>query len=85
MAPLNLWDERDESAGHIADRMRQRTQNISGARVNANQAGSPITRNSTRPLAIALGGGDYEEIVKWRDKVMDRVAAGKPPHPQSRV
>ena len=58
--------------------MRERTQSISGARVNVNQAGSPLTRNSTRPLAIALGGGDYEEIVKWRDKIMQRVAAENP-------
>jgi multidrug efflux pump len=78
MIPLNLWDKRDESAGAIADRLRQRTQGISGARVNVNQAGSPLTRNSTRPLAIALGGGDYAEIVKWRDKVMQRVAAENP-------
>jgi multidrug efflux pump len=78
MVPLNLWDERDESAGEITNRIRQRTQNISGARVNANQMGSPINRNSTRPLAIAMGGGEYEEIVQWRDKVMQRVAAENP-------
>ena len=76
--PLNLWDERDESAGEIAERMRQRTQGISGARVNVTQGGSPLTRNSTRPLAIALGGGDYEEIVKWRDKVIERVTRENP-------
>jgi multidrug efflux pump subunit AcrB len=51
---------------------------ISGARINVNQAGSPLTRNSTRPLAIALGGGDYAEIVQWRDKVMQRVAVENP-------
>ncbi len=76
--PLNLWDERDESAGAIADRIRRQTQNISGARVNVNQVGSPLTRNSTRPLAIAMGGGEYEEIVQWRDKVMQRVAQENP-------
>jgi len=58
--------------------MRQRTQGIAGARINANQAGSPINRNSTRPLAIAMGGGDYAEIVRWRDKVMQRVMAENP-------
>ena len=76
--PLNLWDERQDSAGDIATRLRQRTQNIPGGRVNVNQAGSPLSRNSTRPLAIALGGGDYAEIVKWRDKIMQRVAAENP-------
>jgi len=76
--PLTLWDVRDESAGAIAERVRQRAQGISGARVNVNQAGSPLTRNSTRPLAIALGGGDYAEIVKWRDKIMQRVANENP-------
>ncbi len=76
--PLNLWDERDDSATVIADRLRKRTQDISGARVNVNQAGSPLTRNSTRPLAIAMGGGDYAEIVAWRDKVQQRVAAENP-------
>jgi multidrug efflux pump len=78
MVPLNMWDERDESASEITDRIRRRTQNISGARINANPSGSPIARNSTRPLAIAMGGGEYEEIVEWRDKVMQRVAAENP-------
>ncbi len=76
--PLNLWDQRDESAGAIADRLRQQTQHIAGARINVNQVGSPLTRNSTRPLAIAMGGGEYEEIVQWRDKVMQRVAQENP-------
>jgi multidrug efflux pump len=76
--PLNLWDQRDESAAAIADRLRQQMQGINGARVNVNQVGSPLTRNSTRPLAIAMGGGDYEEIVQWRDKIMQRVAAENP-------
>jgi multidrug efflux pump len=76
--PLNLWDQRDESAGAIADRLRQQTQGIAGARINVNQVGSPLTRNSTRPLAIAMGGGDYDEIVQWRDKVMQRVATENP-------
>jgi hydrophobe/amphiphile efflux-1 (HAE1) family protein len=76
--PLNLWDERDDSAGEIATRLRERTQNIPGGRVNVNQAGSPLSRNATRPLAIALGGGDYAEIVQWRDKIMERVAAENP-------
>ena len=76
--PLNLWDERKESAAEIADRLRQRTQGIAGARINVNQAGSPLNRNSTRPLAIALGGGDYAEIVKWRDKIMNRVETENP-------
>lgn len=76
--PLNLWDERDDSAEEIADRLRQRTEHIPGARVNVNQAGSALTRGSTRPLAIAMGGGDYAEIVGWRDKVMQRVAAENP-------
>jgi multidrug efflux pump len=78
MVPLNMWDERDESAAEITNRIRQRTQGISGARINANPSGSPIARNSTRPLAIAMGGGEYEEIVQWRDKVMQRVAVENP-------
>jgi multidrug efflux pump len=76
--PLNLWDQRDESAAAVADRLRAQTQGIAGARVNVNQVGSPLTRNSTRPLAIAMGGGEYEEIVQWRDKVMQRVAQENP-------
>jgi multidrug efflux pump len=76
--PLSLWDEREDSASVIADRLRKRTQDIPGGRVNVNQAGSPLTRNSTRPLAIAMGGGDYAEISQWRDKVQQRVAAENP-------
>ena len=85
MLPLNLWDEREESAGQIADRLRQRTQDISGARVNVNQAGSPLTRNSTRPLAIALGGGDYAEIVEVARQDHAARRGRKPAHPQPRV
>ncbi len=76
--PLNLWGEREESGAQIADRLRQRTQGIPGARINVNQMSSPLARNSTRPLAIALGGGDYAEIVQWRDKIMQRVAQENP-------
>jgi multidrug efflux pump len=76
--PLNLWDQRDESAAAIADRLRQQMQGIAGARINVNQIGSPLTRNATRPLAIAMGGGDYTEIVQWRDRVMQRVAEENP-------
>jgi multidrug efflux pump len=76
--PLNLWDQREDSATVIAERLRRRTQDIPGGRINVNQAGSPLTRNSTRPLAIAMGGGDYDEIAEWRDKVMARVAAENP-------
>jgi multidrug efflux pump len=78
MMPLTLWNEREDSASEISDRVRRRTQGISGARINVNPAPSPIARNSTRPLAIAMGGGEYDEIVKWRDKVMQRVAAENP-------
>jgi multidrug efflux pump len=78
MIPLNTWSERDESAGAIADRLRRQMQGIAGARVNVNQVGSPLTRNSTRPLSIAMGGGEYAEIVQWRDKVMQRVAQENP-------
>jgi multidrug efflux pump len=76
--PLNLWDQRDESAGAISERLRKKLQGIPGGRINVNQAASPLTRNSTRPLAIALGGGDYAEIAKWRDKIMARVAVENP-------
>src|SRR4029079_8132202 len=76
--PLSLWDQREDSAATIADRLRRRTQDIPGGRVNVNQVGSPLTRNSTRPLAIAMGGGDYAQIVQWRDKVMQRVARENP-------
>jgi multidrug efflux pump len=78
MMPLQSWDQRDDSASEISDRLRRRTQGIAGARINVNPTGSPLTRNSTRPLAIAMGGGDYAEIVQWRDKVMQRVAAENP-------
>jgi multidrug efflux pump len=76
--PLNLWDEREESAAEISDRIRVQAQGIAGARINVNQVGSPLNRGSTRPLAIALGGGDYAEIVQWRDRIMERVAAENP-------
>ena len=80
---------RDGSAQHVGRARRERrrdhqphspahAEHLRRARQREPDRAAPSTRNSTRPLAIAMGGGEYEEIVQWRDKVMQRVAAENP-------
>jgi multidrug efflux pump len=74
--PLNDWSDRKESAQQIAERLRRKTQNIPGVRVipvlpaslggNRGPGGAPVR--------IVLGGGSYEELQQWRDKVLARAA-----------
>ncbi len=76
--PLQMWDEREDSAAEIATRIQKQTEGIPGGRVNVSLPPSLAFRGGTRPLQIALGGGDYAEIVEWRDRIMARVADENP-------
>lgn len=75
MLPLNPWDERDESASNIVTRLRQRTADLPGVRVIVIQPGGMGMRGSPGPpVRLVLGGPTYEDLAKWRDIVLARVA-----------
>jgi multidrug efflux pump len=71
MLPLTLWDQRDESAQQIAQRLRIRTSDIPGVRVN------PIASRGQfggqgRPVQIVLQGSEYTELAANAEKIIAR-------------
>jgi len=74
ITPLKPWDDRDESAADIINRLRQRTADLPGVRVIVTQPGSMGVRGPGSPVRLVLGGPSYEELVKWRDIVLARAA-----------
>jgi multidrug efflux pump len=75
MLPLDPWDEREEGAGEIVARLRQRTADLPGVRVVVVQPGGMGMRGGPgSPVRLVLGGPTYEQLVKWRDVVLARAA-----------
>jgi multidrug efflux pump len=72
--PLAPWDQRDESAAQIAERLRKKVSDFPGARVTVTQPGGFGSRGPSSPVRIVLGGSNYEELARWRDIVLNRAA-----------
>ena len=72
MLPLALWDERSESAAQILQRLRQRTQDIPGARVFPNAPGG--LGGGGKPVQIVLQGSEYQALATLAEKVIARTA-----------
>lgn len=76
--PMTLWDERKENAQQIAQRVRMRTANITGVRIVVITPPSLAVRGLGKPLQVVMGGADYAELARWRDKVIDRIQRENP-------
>jgi multidrug efflux pump len=75
MMPLSDWSERKESAQKIVERLRKKVQGIPGVRVIPVLPGSLGQRGpGGAPVRVVIGGGSYEELQQWRDKVLARAA-----------
>ncbi len=72
MMPLAMWDERDETAAQIVQRLRARTQDIPGARVFPNTPGG--LGGSGKPVQIVLQGPEYRQIADLAERVIARAA-----------
>jgi multidrug efflux pump len=67
--------EREDAASVIAQRLRQQFNDVPGVRVNVIMPGSlGVGGGGGRPVQVVMGGGTYEELVRWRDQVLARVA-----------
>jgi multidrug efflux pump len=71
---LSSWDERAESANEIAARMRTKLRDLPGVRVFVGTPGGLGIRGSGIPVQVVLGGGDYEELARWRDIILAKAA-----------
>ncbi len=74
MTPLTLWNERERSAQELVRSWNRQLNNLPGIQAFAFAPGAWSLGQSSRPLAIVLGGTDYDELAKWRDIVMSEAA-----------
>lgn len=63
---LSGWDEREDSAQQIAQRLRTKLQDVP-LRVVVGTPGGIGIRGGGAPVQVVLGGGDYAELAQWRD------------------
>jgi multidrug efflux pump len=70
---LTSWDDRKESAQQIAARLRPKLQNLPVRVVVATPGGLGV-RGFGAPVQVVLGGGDYEELARWRDLILQKAA-----------
>lgn len=71
---LSDFDERKESAQQIAARIRPQLQNLAGVRAAVITPGGLGIRGGGAPVQVVLGGGDYEELARWRDLILQKAS-----------
>lgn len=69
-APLQVWSQRDRSANEIVQGWNRQLAQLPGVQSFAYAPGAWSLGQSSRPLAIVLGGVDYDELAEWRDIVI---------------
>ena len=67
---LEHWDRRDEPDTEVAARVRQRLDELPGVRSFISSGGSLGIRSDGRPVAMVVGGPDYEQLQSWRDDLL---------------
>jgi multidrug efflux pump len=70
IGPMQVWSKRDRSAGEIAQGWNRQLAQLPGVQSFAFAPGAWSLGQSSRPLAIVLGGIDYDELAEWRDIVV---------------
>ena len=77
MGPLQVWSKRERSAQEIVGNWNRQLGDLPGVQAFAFAPGAWSLGQSNRPLAVVLGGTDYDELARWRDIVIRE--AGKLP------
>jgi multidrug efflux pump len=70
-APLQVWSERERSADEIVRDWNRQLGQLPGVQAFAFSPGNWRIGQSNRPLALVLGGFDYDELASWRDIVIN--------------
>lgn len=73
---LSNWDTGRKPIGYYLAKAREVTADISGVRVSTTQR-SAFGGGAQKPVQFVLGGPNYEELAKWRDIVLAKVAENK--------
>jgi multidrug efflux pump len=69
-APLEVWSKRERSANEIVRGWNMQLGDLVGVQAFAFAPGNWRLGQSSRPLAIVLGGVDYGQLAEWRDIVI---------------
>jgi len=71
---LELWDKRKRSADALMQQMYGEVSQIPGVRAVAFQPGG-LSSSFGQPIQFVIGGPTYEELVKWRDVILQKTAS----------
>ncbi|HXV36363.1 MAG TPA: efflux RND transporter permease subunit, partial [Myxococcota bacterium] len=71
---LDPWDERDEHAIEISERLREKLEALPGVRAAVFMPQSLGVSSDGRPLKLVLGGPDYAQLAAWRDTLLAGMA-----------
>lgn len=69
---LQDWNKRDVTTDDVVQRVRRDLGKLPGVRVNP-QVRTGLTRGGGQPFQIVLGGPEYDELARWRDRVLARI------------
>jgi len=70
---LENWDLRSENDQVIGARLRDKLNELPGVKSIVYSGSSLGIRSDGRPVAMVLGGPDYQQLQQWRDKLMARL------------
>ncbi|MGH8034614.1 MAG: efflux RND transporter permease subunit, partial [Lysobacterales bacterium] len=67
---LESWDQREENDQAVAARVRTQLDRLPGIRTFVVGGSSLGFRSNGQPIAMVIGGPDYETLQKWRDDLL---------------
>lgn len=70
---LQDWNERDITTADVVDELRDDLAALPGVRALP-QVRTGLVRTRGQPFQVVLGGPDYEELARWRDILLARIA-----------
>ena len=71
---LQDWDKRDVTTAEIVEQLRRELGAIPSVRA-VPRVRTGLVRSGGQPLSVVLGGPDYAELARWRDRMLERMAA----------
>ncbi|MFZ5755397.1 MAG: efflux RND transporter permease subunit [Pseudomonadota bacterium] len=77
MVSLTDWSDRERSTDDVATELGKELSQLPGVRANTVQR-SGFGSAFGQPLQMVIGGGSWEELAQWRDRILARIAAENP-------
>lgn len=71
---LQDWDQREMQTAEVADSLRADLGKLTGVQAQP-RVGGGLVGSRGQPIALVLGGPEYEEIARWRDIMLEKMEA----------